>query len=99
MTAKLTNPVLISWYLVVVFLLGSLTTSALTTVPGGEAFVAVTIWVCLVCSLGFVIVALWLWRRARRGLGFGVFTYRPFRVAYAAMALIITLVLFMVTGG
>jgi hypothetical protein len=99
MTAKLTNPVFISWYLSVIFLLGLLTSSAITVVPGGEAFVRVTMSVCLACVLVFAFLALLLRHRARRGLDFGVSTSQPFRVGYAVLALIITLVLFVVAGA
>ena len=99
MTAKLTNPVFISWYLSVVFLLGLLASSAITGAPGGETFVAVSSAVCLACVLLFVILAIGLQRRARRGLGLGVFRSEPFRVGYAVFALIITLVLLMIASG
>ncbi len=99
MTANLTNPVFVSWYLAVIFLLGLLVSSAITVVPGGEGFVRSMMSVCLACALAFAFLALLLGRRARRGLDFGVFSSQSFRVAYAVIALIITLVLFMITGA
>ena len=99
MTAKLTNPVFISWYLSVIFLLGLLASSAITVVPGGETFVRVAMSICLAGAVAFTFLAVRLRRRARLGLDFGLFTSQSFRVAYAVVALIITLVLFMVTAA
>lgn len=99
MAAKLTNPVFISWYLAIIFLLGLLTSSAITVVPGGEAFVRVTMSVCLACAFLFAVLALRLRQRTRRGLGLGVFSSQHLCVGYAVLALIVTLLLFMVAGG
>jgi ABC-type uncharacterized transport system permease subunit len=99
MAAKLTNPVSVSWYLSVIFLLGLLLSSAITVVPGGEAFVNVTMLVCLACALLFSAIALCLRHRTRRGLDLGVFGSRPVCIGYAVLALVVTVFLFMAAGG
>jgi len=94
MTSKLTNPVFISWYLAFVFLLGLLTTSAITVVPGPETFVGVAMAVCLGCAVFFTAMAIALPRRPRRSLGLG-----GFGVAYSVFALVITGALFVFMAG
>ncbi len=97
--AKLTNPVVISFYLSFVFLLGSLASSAITVRPGGETFVGATMAVCLVGTVVFAVLAALLSRRARRGLDYGVFSSQSLRIGYTLLALIITVILFVVAGA
>jgi len=90
MTAKLTKS---SFHFVVsvgCFLLGLLASSASQS-SGGETFVRVAMSVCVAGALAFTFLALRLRRRARLGLD-SSFTSQSFRVAYAVVALIITLV-------
>jgi hypothetical protein len=94
MSAKLINPVFISWYLAILFLLAMLVTSAITVIPAHETFVGLLMAGCLACSVFFMVVAIALQRRMRRGLDLGVF-----RVVYAVFALVITVaVLIFVVG-
>jgi len=85
MTGKLTNPVFISWYLAVVFMLGLLATSAVTVAPGHETFAAVLMAVCLGCAVVFTAMAIGLRRRVGSGLGLG-----GLGIGYAVFALVIT---------
>jgi hypothetical protein len=99
MIAKLTNPVFISWYLAGVFLLGMAAGSAITVVPEARGIAGVSLLVCLACAFALSGLALWLRHRARRGLGFGILDLQPVRLSYAVLALLITVVVFMIGVG
>jgi hypothetical protein len=99
MIAKLTNPVFISWYLAGVFLLGMAASSAITVAPEAIGFAGLSMLVCLACAFVLSGLALWLRHRARRGLGFGILDLQPVRLAYAVLALLITLVVFVMGVG
>ena len=74
--------------------LGMLAASAITVVPGHNAFVGVAMAVCLACSLFFMALAIVFQRRVRRGITMGAF-----RVGYAVFALVVSIVLLLTVVG
>ncbi|MGO8688057.1 MAG: hypothetical protein ACLQLG_00335 [Thermoguttaceae bacterium] len=99
MTAKLTNPVFVSWYLSAVFALGVLASSVIDVAPGHETLPNAAMAACLVAALFFLVLAIALQSRGRRGLSLGVFRSGSFRLGYAVFAFIVTLFLLAIVAG
>jgi len=98
MNARLTNPVIVSWYLFVLFFVGVLAISTITAAPEVQGLVALTMFLCLACSLVAADLAICLQYCRRHGLGLGIFRHGACRRGYALTALVVTLILFACVG-